>query len=253
MKILILEDEQPAGEKLMHLVRSVAAEAEIDWKRSIVDGVVYLKEQKVDLIFSDIELLDGNVFKLFDLIRPKCPIIFCTSYDTFYVDAFQTNGIAYLLKPYSDEDFAKAWDKYASLFSTQNDGAMSSDLIASIQSLISHRKTYRSTFPVKRRNGVFLLKVADIAYFQAQGDFVTAIDSLGEKHILNHSLSQMYEFVDPSIFFMINRSEIISFDHIVKYEPYTKNRLAITLERPAITLYTSNSRTPDFRNWLELR
>lgn len=253
MKILILEDEQPAGDKLIRLVQSVALEADIEWKRSIVDGVVFLKEQTVDLIFSDIELLDGNVFKLFDLIQPKCPIIFCTSYDTFYVDAFQTNGIAYLLKPYSDEDFFKAWDKYALLFSERGGSTISADLITRIQSLISNKKNYKSTFPVKRRNGVFLLKIEDVAYFQAQGDFVTAIDSLGEKHILNHSLSQIYESVDPSRFFMINRSEIISFEHILKYEPYTKNRLAITLEKPVVTLYTTNSRTPDFRNWLDVR
>ena len=61
-------------------------------------------------------LLDGNVFQVFDLITPSCPIIFCTAYDHFYTHAFQTNGIAYLLKPYSQTQFEEALRKYERLF-----------------------------------------------------------------------------------------------------------------------------------------
>lgn len=252
--ILIIEDEQRAGEKLLDLVKEVQTDAKVNWVRSVQDSVDFLRREadNLDIIFSDIELLDGNSFQIFERITPNCPIIFCTAYDQFYVDAFKTNGIAYLLKPYTKEQFGEAWKKYLGLFDQDTGLILSKDLISNVQSLLSKQEQlYKNTFTVKKRSGVYLLKTESIAYFQAQGDFVLAIDKGSTKHILNHSLAAIEEFVDPKKFFKINRSEIVSIDAILKYSPYTKNRLAITLSAPTVDLFTSNSRTPDFRIWLE--
>ncbi|MCE7993481.1 MAG: response regulator transcription factor [Roseivirga sp.] len=253
LKILVLEDEQRAGEKLLDLIDEMAGDALTDWKRSVAEGIDYLKTHQPDLIFSDIELLDGSSFEIYDRIKPRCPIIFCTAYDKFYLEAFNTNGIAYLLKPYTREQVMEAWQKYQLLFE-QNiapEPAISPALLREFKTLINREQQYKRTFTVKKRDGVFLLKVDEIAYFQAQGDFVVGIDRLGKKHILNYSLSAIEEAIDPKQFFRINRSEIVNIDSILKYDAYTKNRLVITLGRPAVNLYTTNSRTPEFRSWVE--
>ncbi|MCH1932514.1 response regulator, partial [Shewanella sp. A25] len=52
------------------------------------------------LIFSDIELLDGKVFSAFEQTSPNCPVIFTTAYDDYLQQAFASNGIEYLLKPF---------------------------------------------------------------------------------------------------------------------------------------------------------
>lgn len=252
--ILIIEDEQRAGEKLVDLIKEVEVNSKIDWMRSVQDAIDFLRREanNVDLIFSDIELLDGNSFEIFEKITPSCPIVFCTAYDQFYVDAFKTNGIAYLLKPYTKEQFVGAWKKYLMLFDRDVSETLSKEVIMGVQSLLTKReRQYKNTFTVKKRSGVYLLKTEDIAFFQAQGDFVLGVDESGTKHILNHSLAAIEEFLDPRKFFQINRSEIVSIDAVLKYSPYTKNRLAITLSAPNIDLFTSNSRTPDFRIWLE--
>jgi len=251
-KILILEDEQRAGEKLQDLIKNVSPDATIYWERSISDGISFLTKQNPDLIFSDIQLLDGSVFEVFNSLTPKCPVIFCTAFDRFYVDAFKTNGIAYLLKPYTKEQFGDAWQKYNLLFETEKPESVGYELLDSLKDILEKKaKNYKRKFPIKKRDGVFLLDVDDISYFQAQGEFVFAFDNKGKKHIINQSLASIYELVDPSYFFMINRSEIVQMDSILKYSPYIKNRLAITLKVADVTLYTSNSRTPKFREWLE--
>lgn len=253
MNILVLEDEQRAGEKLLDLIAEIAPNAGTEWKRSVVEGVDYLQESQPDLIFSDIELLDGNSFEIYDQVKPQCPIIFCTAYDKFYVEAFNTNGIAYLLKPYTREEVVEAWEKYQLLFQkeTSADTSISASFLNEFKSLLNREQHYKRTFTVRKRDGVFLLKADEIAYFQAQGDFVEGIDRLGKKHILNYSLTAIEESVDPKQFFRINRSEMVNIDSILKYDAYTKNRLVITLGRPAINLYTTNSRTPEFRSWVE--
>lgn len=260
LNILLLEDEQRAGQKLMDLIKEVQPLSNVSWERTVADGMKFLETtDSLDLIFSDIELLDGNAFQIYERIRPTCPIIFCTAYDRYYTNAFNANGIAYLLKPYSKEMFLQAWEKYKLLFGDKNQtispptpSVLSAELLSKMQSLMEgQQKNYKSTFSVKKPEGVFLLKTENVAYFQAQGDFVLAFDNKNNKHIINYSLSKIEGYINPKRFFRINRSEIVNINSILKYNSYTKNRLAISLSQPNTVLYTTNSRTPDFRNWIE--
>lgn len=253
MKILILEDEQQAGEKLLSLVREQLPESSCDWHRTVVDAIVYLREQPTpDLIFADVELLDGNVFQVFDLITPSCPIIFCTAYDHFYTHAFQTNGIAYLLKPYSQAQFEEAVSKYERLFAQAKAPDDSAALLQQLSQLLQQQpKHYKNSFTVRKARGIYLLQAEEVAYFRAQGDFVEAIDRSGARHLLSYTLQSLEALLDPTAFCRINRSELIAFGVISNYEQYTKNRLAIGLKGSKEVLYTSNSRSPAFRQWLE--
>ncbi|WP_282042774.1 LytTR family transcriptional regulator DNA-binding domain-containing protein [Winogradskyella flava] len=111
-------------------------------------------------------------------------------------------------------------------------------------------KTKKKTLIVKKRNGVFLLKISDIVFFQAQGDFVFAFDAFGNKHIVNESLKSIKSQVCEHQFHQINRGEIINFDYITKFDSYTKNRLEISFKGISEVLYTSNSRSAEFKQWI---
>jgi len=105
-------------------------------------------------------------------------------------------------------------------------------------------------FSIKKGKGTFHLAVADVVYFQAQGDFVLAIDCKGRKHIINSSLKKVFAELRKEEFFQINRSEIIHKKYIRGYQKYIKNRLAIQTTLKENPLYSSNSRTPAFRRWI---
>ena len=88
MKILILEDEIPAYKKLItHLNEYFEEDYLHDWARSNEDGEKFLNETSFDFILSDIQLLDGISFDLFDKLKPKCPIIFCSAHDEYLFHA----------------------------------------------------------------------------------------------------------------------------------------------------------------------
>ncbi len=253
LNICVIEDEQQAGEKLIGMIKKVAPEAVITWLRSIQEGRTHLQNNpKSDLIFSDIELLDGNVFTLYNEITPDCPIIFSTAYNNFYTDAFDTNGIAYLLKPYNKQQFNNAWEKYMKLFSPKESTFDNAQLLNVIQEINKHTKqTYKKTITIKKRNESYLLKVEDILYFEADDDYIIAWDRQLKKHMFLDTLKNIEEVIDPNLFFKINRSELINFHSIKKFEPYIKSRLAITLTIDNKVLYTSNSRSAAFKSWLE--
>lgn len=254
MNILILEDEIPAYQKLISFIHAEISEGKImGWARSIEEATTFLDQDlKPDLIFSDIELLDGISFDLFEKVKVECPIIFCTGFDQYVLQAFKTNGIAYLLKPYSIENFREAYKKYKILFAKHPAQSIDNQLLKELQSILhSDKKFYKQRFTVKKKDGIKLIDTKDIGCFEANGDFCMAIDFAEKKHALNYTLSNVEEKIDPAKFFRINRSEIINLDFIEKVEPYFKNKLAIKMTYSKDIIYTSSTKTPSFRKWLE--
>lgn len=253
MKILILEDEIPAYKKLInYLSDTFGEEFSHDLARTNSDGKELLSKNKYDFILSDIQLLDGISFDLFDEVNIDCPIIFCSAHDEYLFKAFNTNGIAYILKPYTKSDFTKAIEKYQSLFKQGNYNELNSDTLSNLKSALQEENTsYKKRFVIKKTKGIQLLNVTDISLIEASGDFCIATDFNGKRHNISQTLGSVFQQLNPTKFFKINRSEIISIESIENIESHFKNRLLITLKGVKEKPMTSSSTTSDFRKWLE--
>lgn len=254
MKILILEDEIPAYQKLLSFVQfEIPNHQLIGWARSVEEAKLLLSGgQTPDLILSDIELLDGNSFEVFENSTINCPIIFCTAFDKYVLKAFQTNGIAYLLKPYTLENFQEAFHKYSTLFAKDEPQNIDNQVFQELKNMLKQgKKSYKQRFTIKKKGGIKLIETKDIAYFEANGDFCQGIDTTGQKHVINFTLSDIENKIDPVSFFRINRSQLINISFIEKIEPYFKNRLSIKMTVGKDTLLTSGTKTPEFRKWIE--
>lgn len=252
MKIVIIEDEQIASQQLSNFIKKHDASAEIiTVLRSVQDCLQWFASNEMpDLVFSDIELLDGNVFNVYEQIKITCPIIFSTAYDQYLLNAFQVNGISYLLKPFDFEQFCEAMKKYESLKNSFN--TIDSTLSQQLQQLFSPTlKTYKKRFSIRMKGGIYLLNTIDIVYLKTEDGLLLAYDAKGRKYPLNNTLSQVKNMLDPNLFFQINRSEMINIQFIQKLAPYFKDRLAIYLKNVEHPLITSSNRTPELRRWLE--
>ena len=263
MNILILEDEVLAARQTVQfLARAGLAESAPPVVRSIGKALAWLQTNPMpDLIFSDIELLDGNVFALYEQFRVTCPVIFTTAYDQFLLPAFRGNGIAYLLKPFEYEQFHEALDKYHLLQSSLRpavagpaEASLSPQVLRELSEALRHhgQPQYKQRFSVRTRTGLSLLLVDDIAYVQADEGVTFAVDAAGARYPLTGSLAELERQLDPRRFGRLNRSELVNIAFVEKMEPYFNNRLAVRLRiRPATTLMTSAAQTPEFRRWLE--
>lgn len=154
IKVVIIEDEIPARNKLKRFISELETPIEIVAEIDTVEkAVVFLKNSSVDLIFSDIELLDGNAFEIYDQVNISCPVIFTTAYDQFWMNAFESNGIEYLLKPFSQSRFQKAWDKFLLLGKTHSEPQ---DVLAKLQQMLNNnhtQKNYKKRFTVSSHQG----------------------------------------------------------------------------------------------------
>jgi DNA-binding LytR/AlgR family response regulator len=117
MKVVIIEDEAAAVERLKKLLAFVAPRAIIlVVLDSVNDSVLWLRNYpEPDLIFLDVQLSDGLCFEIFESISILTPIIFTTAYDEYALKAFKFNSIDYLLKPIRKKELAQSIRKYKEL------------------------------------------------------------------------------------------------------------------------------------------
>ncbi len=252
IKILIIEDEIPARNKLKRFLAEVDTAvdivAELD---SVEKSVAFLNQSpSVDLIFSDVELLDGRAFDIYARVPVRCPIIFTTAYDQFWMNAFETNGIEYLLKPFSRERFDKAWQKFRLLQKTSD-----SEVLRQLSQLLGQApvaNVFKKRFTAQTNNGIYFVDTENITYFSADEGVIWAFDTSGKKHLLAETTLKVVESqLHPDDFFKINRGEIIHRQHIEKVERYSKNALSVKVKGSTQPLLTSQSTTSSFRDWLE--
>jgi DNA-binding LytR/AlgR family response regulator len=253
IKILIIEDEIPARQKLKRFIEEVHSKTEIIAELDTVQvAIEFLNLHQPDLIFSDIELLDGNAFEIYKHVSVTCPIIFTTAYDQFWMDAFDGNGIAYLLKPFSKERLKKAWDKFQLL---KQSASAEQNALVNLTQLIQMSfsdKSYKKRFMINTHQGIYFLYTESILFFEANEGVVFAHDHQGNKHMLAEpTLKEIEQQLNPSDFYRINRGELIHKLYIEKIERYQKNTLAIKLKGYETPLKTSQSQTAAFMEWLK--
>ncbi|MBC6697013.1 LytR/AlgR family response regulator transcription factor [Hymenobacter puniceus] len=263
MNILILEDEELAARQTVEFLQQAGLATEAPpVLRSVEKALTWLQTHPMpDLLFSDIELLDGNVFSLYERFRVSCPIVFTTAYDQFLLPAFRGNGIAYLLKPFSYEQFREALDKYQFLRGSFTGAtalppasALSPEVLRELSEALrqNNQPHYKQRFSVRMRNGLYVLQVDDVAYVQADEGVTFAVDAAGTRYPLSGTLTELERQLDPTRFGRLNRSELVNIAFVERVESYFNNRLAVKLRgKPDLTLTTSAAQTPEFRKWLE--
>ncbi|MEM9928979.1 MAG: LytTR family DNA-binding domain-containing protein [Bacteroidota bacterium] len=247
LHLLIIEDETPAYQKLTSLLQqTMSGPFTHDWAKTGKQTTKFLhSEQQYDLVFADIQLSDGLSLDVLSRIELHCPIIFCSAYNNYLLDAFRTNGIAYILKPYTSDDLAAAIAKYEKLFTP------GPQLLTSLRQVITREKVYKERLVLKHRGGIHLLATKDISLIEAQGDFCRLYRHDGKAFSQSETLSNLQQQLDPKHFYRINRSQLVCLDHLQSIEPYFKNRLIMKVAGYPEQVTTSSATTAGFRVWLE--
>ena len=257
MKILIVEDEDLAVKKLKKTLQSVDETANVVGEAdSIKSTVNWLQNNPApDLILMDIELADGQSFEIFNHVQVKSPVIFITSYDEYALKAFKVNSVDYLLKPVQKEDLQTALEKYRQIkkmYTTEpaTQQVLIEDLVKELQQKLQN-KEFRKRFLVKHGQKLVSVEVDDIAYFFSDGrlNFFKTFDN--KKFVVDYTMDELNEMLDPEKYFRISRSFFISVNSVAQIHDYFGNRLMLQLkpetDKEAIV---SREKVTEFKNWL---
>lgn len=249
MKVIIIEDEKPAAEKLQKAILKSNNGIEVLAVLGSIQAVVewWQLHAQPDLIFMDIELSDGLSFKIFEKVNINCPIIFTTAFDDYWQEAFEHNSIDYLLKPIKQEKLEAALKKYSSL--QQHFSQNLKQLLTTTHN--AEAGSYKKRFLVKRGTDYISIKTEDIAYFYATHKLVCMVDNKSQKFILDQSLADIEKQVDPIQFFRVNRKYLVQSSAIKKIKTYPKSKLLLELD-PMIEeeIIVSQETVAGFKEWM---
>jgi DNA-binding LytR/AlgR family response regulator len=250
MKVIIIEDEIPAANRLEKLLHNYNDDIEIIHKADSVESSVrYLAAaQNIDLIFMDIQLADGLSFDIFEKVKISKPVIFTTAFDQYTLKAFKVNSIDYLLKPIDETELHQSLQKYQQLYpKTQTD--FSYKILKLMQDINAVK--YKERLLIKRGQQLSYLKTESTAYCFADGKLCYAVDFNGAKYLLENNLSQLEEQLQPDNFYRINRHLLINIEAVKKVHTWLGGRLKV--EMPFATTaetIVSRERVNGFKEWL---
>jgi len=260
MKVIIIEDEAPAAERLKKMLQATSCDVEVMQVLSTLSGAsAWMGANPLpDLIFMDIQLSDGLSLDLAKVIRIDCPVIFITAYDEYWQEAFEYNSIEYLLKPLKKEKLEAALHKFNEL--KEYFRGRYRDLMDYQSSGQGHGQgsgqgsgwKYKDRFLVRRGGEFVPIKAADISYFYASHKLVCLVRNDGTKFILDHSLSDIEKQVDPDEFYRVNRKYLVNLRAIRRIHSLSKSKLTIEVVPPAAEeLVISSENSSGFKKWID--
>ncbi|NDV59357.1 LytTR family DNA-binding domain-containing protein [Bacteroides sp. 519] len=254
MKAIIIEDEKAAVRNLVALIHEIRPEAEvIATLDSINSTIEWFNSSSVipDVIFMDIHLADGSAFEIFEHIKITTPVIFTTAYDEYALRAFKVNSIDYLLKPIDREDMEKALEQFDDLY-TDHAHTFHDSTLEQLMHSLRQKESYKTHFLIPLRGDKLLpVAVSSILFFYIRDSRVKAVMADGNELPFTHTMDELTDCLDPSVFFRVNRQFLISRDAIKDIDLWFNNRLSINLKITSVDehIIVSKTRVREFKDW----
>lgn len=251
MKILIIEDEKLTAKDLANTIKTIEPDAEIlPIIYSVEDALDFLQQKpEIDLIFSDIELGDGLSFDIFEKTQNNTPIIFCTAYQQYTLEAFKSAGIDYILKPFNKLSVEKTLLKYKNLKEKFSQSSTNFDAV--ISSIKSNLTNTNPSVIVHQGDKIIPINCQQIALFFIENDIVFAYTFESKKYVINQKLDALEKLFVP-IFFRANRQFLINRTAVKDASQYFNRKMTANLTIPfAEQIIIGKLKIKEFVNWLE--
>lgn len=250
MNILIIEDEHLTAEDLGDILMNVIPDVKlVKILNSVEESLEFFKEKhEIDLIFSDIQLGDGLSFDIFNKITPLAPIIFCTAYDEYALNAFETYGIHYILKPFNSKKIEEAIEKYKQLKS--NFKPLNNEF-NEVMALLQKSNNLPTNILVNKKGSVLPIKIKNIAVIYLEESNTRLLTFNGEKYYYDKNLSELEGILDDT-FFRANRQFILNREAVKEVEELINRKAIIYLNIPfEHKIIISKEKKNNFYDWLE--
>lgn len=235
-KTIIIDDERLAREEVKRALLNYPEFVIMGEAANVNDAILLIEKERPDLIFLDIHMPEKSGFDLLEELAVVPEVVFTTAYDQYAVKAFEVNAIDYLVKPLRDERFSISIEKIKTAFSKRE---------VKRNALPMHYKIF-----IKDGEKCYFIPLSDIRLIQSMDNYARLY--FGDKKVMiKRSLNLLAEKLDPTIFFRINRSQIINTQHIKEIHPYFNNKLQIILTSGE-SLEVSSRQSSKFINWNSL-
>ena len=220
-KIITIDDEPLARSIVKEYLQKYPELEVVQECNDGFEGFKAIQQHHPDLIFLDIQMPKINGFEMLELLDQAPAVIFTTAFDEYAIKAFEAHAIDYLLKPFSQDRFDKAIQKWREQkVSSQKN---TEDLLETA----SYSPAQSQRIVVKTGSKIKIIPVHDVFYLEAADDYVKVHTQEGN-FLKNKTMSHFEKTLDPQQFVRSHRSYIINIQQITRIDPYEKdNHVAI--------------------------
>jgi two-component system LytT family response regulator len=216
MRVLIVDDEQPARAKLRRLLEREAGIAAIDEAGDGIDALARIEAFRPDAVFLDIAMPELSGIELAaSLPEPAPAIVFVTAYDQYAIQAFDAGAIDYLLKPFDAERLARAVRRLRERLQAPPAQAQPGPALPLHQLLVSERGSTR------------VVRVADIGWIESADNYV-ALHTPAGSPLLRQTLGGLAQRLGPG-FLRCHRRAAVQLDWIEQVVPLDKGDCELLL------------------------
>lgn len=245
MKVIIIEDELLAQDKLEAMLHSLDQNIQVMAKLSSVNDTLKWLTQypSPDCAFVDIQLSDDHSFEIFRNFPVQFPVIFTTAFDKYLLESFEFNSIDYLLKPITEEKLKRSLSKIKKLEQHFVQG--------NIIKLIHQANQFQKERIVVRKGTEFIaLTTEEVAFFFTEHRIVFVKDFAGNQYIIDKNLGELEAELDLKKFFRINRKFIAHIKAIEKFKPDNGKIKVFLKPEMKEEIHISKESAPEFRAWI---
>src|SRR5215510_12352865 len=222
MKVIIVDDEPLARSIIKEYLQYQNDMELVAECNDGFEGVKAIQQYQPDLIFLDIQMPKINGFEMLELIEQPPAVIFATAFDEFAIKAFEAHAIDYLLKPFNQERFDKAIQKWSDANNKQSEKNTQDLLETASQSPAQSQRIV-----VKSGSKIKIIPVHDVLYLEAADDYVKIHTKEGY-FLKNKTMNHFEQALDKEQFVRSHRSYIINIQQITRIDPYEKdNHVAV--------------------------
>jgi two-component system LytT family response regulator len=236
LRVLVVDDEAPARQRLSDLLRRDPEVSEILEASDGASAVEAVERDRPDLVFLDVQMPELDGLGVVRLVGPeRMPLaVFVTAHDRHALEAFEANALDYLLKPFSDERYEATMARVKARLGERDAGQLGHRLLK----LVAAAPAPTAAGPpldrivVKANGAALFVRAADIDWIEAAGVYVTL--HVGGRGLLHRaSLGDLARALDPARFVRVHRSALLNLERVVRLEPLTHGEFEAVLANGA--------------------
>jgi two-component system LytT family response regulator len=242
IRVLVVDDESPARQRLTDLLRGDPLIGEILEAENGLRAVECIRADSPALVFLDVQMPELDGLGVIDAVVNAAgpgamPLtVFVTAYDQHAVRAFEANALDYLLKPFSDERYEATMTRVRQRLEERSMHEFSQRLATLLATgvAVAPARAFLDRLVVKSGGATRFVRVAEIDWIEAAGVYVN-LHVAGKELLYRSALADLAEKLDPRRFVRVHRSTIVNLESILQLEPVSHGEFDVLLRHGART------------------
>lgn len=211
IRTLVVDDEQPARERLQKLLQACRGVEVIGEAEDGEGAIERILESRPDLVFLDIQMPGCSGLEVAaSLPSPRPKIVFCTAFDEYAVEAFELHAVDYLLKPVNRARLEKTVERLR--------GTEAGEMEAAVDGALRGGVTHPNRFLARRGSRYCVIPVSEVQFFASEGG-QTKLQTADGHYWMQPTLADLEQRLDPMRFFRVSRGALVQLDAIREVRP----------------------------------